>query len=318
MRSLTGLLVVLVALVVAAAPAQATFPGRNGGIAYSQHTTSGDLDPLITEHWRLAVALPPFGSDRQRRLLDCEISDGAPSSGDCGTGTSYRSPSYSPDGKRIVFDAGERLAIIDADGGDAVLLPAATTDDGDPCFSHDGKRIAFTGVNDRGGTDLYTRRLAGGAAHLIIHDSGEPAWSSRGRLAYVRSGNVYSARPDGGARRWVTSGVSPDWSPHGSRLAFVRPLPRLTFDGPTGRMYTVAASGRDLRRVGRRTDVSHPVWSPDGRWVAYDGFDLGVYVKRLGSGAAPREVAPTQFSGESGSVSSFSPAWRPRLAVAQH
>lgn len=318
MRSLTGLLAVVVALVVAAAPAQATFPGRNGGIAYAQHTTSGGLDPLFTEHSRLVVALPPFGSDRQRRLLDCEISDGAPSSGDCNTGTSYRSPSYSPDGKRIVFDAGARLAIIDADGGDAVLLPAATADDGDPCFSHDGKRIAFAGVNDRGGTDLYTRRLAGGAADLIIHDAGEPAWSSRGRLAYVRSGNVYSARPNGGDRRWVTSGVSPDWSPNGRRLALVRPLPRLTFDGPTGRMYTVAASGRDLRRVGRRTDVSHPVWSPDGRWVAYDGFDLGVYVKRLGSGAAPREVAPTQFSGESGSVSSFSPAWRPRLPVVQH
>jgi hypothetical protein len=74
----------------------------------------------------------------------------------------------------------------------------------------------------------------------------------------------------------------------------------------------VAPNGRELRRVGRRRDVSHPVWSPDGRWLAYDGFDLGIYVKRLGSGAAPREVAPTQFSGESGSISSFSPAWRPR------
>jgi len=309
MRSLTGLVAVLVALVVAAAPAQATFPGRNGGIAYAQLTTSGDLDPMITERARLLVALPPFGSNRQRTLLDCGP--------DC-PGTSYRAPSYSADGERIVFDAGERLAIIDADGGDAVLLPAATADDGDPCFSHGGKRIAFTGVNDHGGTDLYTRRLGGGAAQLIIRDAGEPAWSSRDRLAYVRSGNVYTARPNGGARRWVTSGVSPDWSPSGRRLALVRPLPSLTFDGPTGRMYTVAPTGRDLRRVGRRTDVSHPVWSPDGRWVAYDGFDLGVYVKRLGSGAALREVAPTQFSGESGSVSSFSPAWRPRLPVVQH
>src|SRR5215207_6596837 len=284
MRSLTGLVAVLVALVVAAAPAQATFPGRNGGIAYAQLTTSGDLDPMITERARLLVALPPLGSNRQRTLLDCGR--------DC-PGTSYRAPSYY------------------ADGVDAVLLPAATADDGDPCFSHGGKRIAFTGVNDHGGTDLYTRRLGGGAAQLIIRDAGEPAWSSRDRLAYVRSGNVYTARPNGGARRWVTSGVSPDWSPSGGRLALVRPLPSLTFDGPTGRMYTVVPTGRDLRRVGRRIDVSHPVWSPDGRWVAYDGFDLGVYVKRLGSGAAPREVAPTQFSGESGSVSSFSPAWRP-------
>ena len=67
----------------------------------------------------------------------------------------------------------------------------------------------------------------------------------------MRSGNVYSANPNGGARRWVTSGVSPDWSPNGRRLALVRPLPSLTFDDPIGRMYTVAASGRDLRRVGR-------------------------------------------------------------------
>ncbi|HEX5895252.1 MAG TPA: hypothetical protein VFY47_02905 [Thermoleophilaceae bacterium] len=303
MLRLTGPLAALVALLVAAVPAHATFPGRNGGIAYAQLTTSGDLAPMITERARLLVALPPFGSERRRTLVDCGP--------DC-PGTAYRSPSYSPDGERIVFDAGARLAVIDADGGEVALLPATTTDDGDPCFSDDGKRIAFTGVNDRGGTDLYTRRLDGGGARLIIRDAAEPAWSSRGRLAYVRSGNVYSARPNGGDRRWVTSGVSPDWSPNGRRLALVRPLPALTFDGPTGRMYTVAPSGRELRRVGRRTDVSHPVWSPDGRWLAYDGFDLGIYVKRLGSGAAPREVAPTQFSGESGSISSFSPAWRPR------
>jgi len=301
---------VIAALVAVAAPAQATFPGRNGAIAFGQGTASGDLDPEITEHSRLLVSLPPFGSDRQRTLLDCESHGGVPG-GDC-IGSNYNAPSYSADGKTIVFDAGERLALIPANGGDVVLLPAATTDDGDPCFSPDGKRIAFAGVNDHGGTDLYTRRLDGGPARLVIQDAGEPAWSSRNRLAYVRSGNVYTANPNGRARRWVTSGVSPDWSPDGSRVALVRPSPNLTFDGPTGRMYTVAASGRDLRRVGRGTLESHPVWSPDGRWLAYDGFDLGVYVRRLGSGAPPREVAPTQFSGENGFIASFSPAWRPR------
>jgi dipeptidyl aminopeptidase/acylaminoacyl peptidase len=302
---------VLIALAVFAAPAQATFPGRNGGIAFGQHTESGDPDPVITEHSRLLVALPPFSRERTRTLLDCQTTDGVPSGGEC-TATNPRSPSYSRNGEKIVFDAGERLAIIDADGGAAALQPAATADDGDPCFSPDGKRIAFSGANDHGGTDLYTRRRDGSATRLVIQDAGEPAWSRRDRLAYVRSGNVYTAHPSGRPRRWVTSGVSPDWSPDGSRLALVRPSPNLTFDGPTGRMYTVAPSGHDLRRVGRRTDVSHPVWSPDGRWLAYDGFDLGVYVRRLGSGAPPREVAPTQVSGESGAIVSFSPAWRPR------
>jgi Tol biopolymer transport system component len=310
MCRLAAAVAVLIALMAFTAPAQATFPGRNGGIAFGQFTASGDLDPEISEHSRLIVALQPFGSHRQRTLLDCESHGGVPSAA-C-TGSNYRASSYSPDGNTIVFDAGERLALIPAAGGDVVLLPAATANDGDPCFSPDGKRIAFSGANDHGSTDLYTRRRDGSATRLVIQDAGEPAWSRRDRLAYVRSGNVYTAHPSGRPRRWVTSGVSPDWSPDGSRLALVRPSPNLTFDGPTGRMYTVAPSGHDLRRVGRRTDVSHPVWSPDGRWLAYDGFDLGVYVRRLGSGAPPREVAPTQVSGESGAIVSFSPAWRPR------
>ncbi len=312
MRTPIAALAVLIALVVLAAPAQATFPGRNGGVAFGQRTVSGDLEPQVREHARLLVARSPFGKDpRTRTLLDCETVDGVPASGDC-TGTQYRAPSYSPDGERIVFEAGNRIAIMDANGGEVVLQPAVTADDSDPCFSPDGKRIAFTGVNDRGGTDLYIRTLEGGAARTVVLDAGEPAWSSRNRVAYVRSGNVYTANPNGRARRWVSSGVSPDWSPNGQRLALVRPSPNLTFDGLTGRIYTVAGSGRDLRRVGRSKDASNPVFSPDGRWLAYDGFDLGVNVKRLGSGAQAREIAPTQVSGESGAIVSFAPAWRPR------
>ena len=153
MRSLTGLVAVLVAL-VAAAPAHATFPGRNGGIAYAQLTTSHDLDGMITERARLLVALPPFGSSGGGRWSTA--------------GPTARSRLL---GALVLAGRGaDRLRrrraprLIDADGGEAVLLPAATANDGDPCFSHDGKRIAFTGVNDRGGTDLYTRRLEGGAS----------------------------------------------------------------------------------------------------------------------------------------------------------
>jgi Tol biopolymer transport system component len=305
MRKLVGVVTVLVSLVAAAAPAQATFPGRNGGIAFGLRTSDGDHVP-VTDHARLEFLLQPLAKHRTRTLVDCVMTDGIPSGGDC-TGTNYRAPSYSPDGEQIVFEADARIAIVDADGGPVVLQPAATADDGDPCFSPDGRRIAFTGVNDHGGTDIYIRELEGGAAQMIIPDAGEPAWSSKGRLAYVRSGTVYTANARGRARHRVSSGVSPDWSPNGRRLALVRPK----FD-LVGRMYTVSASGGDLRRVGRSKNTSHPVWSPDGRWLAYYGFDLGVHVKRVGSHAQAKEVASTQISGESGSVVSFDPAWRPR------
>jgi len=92
----------------------------------------------------------------------------------------------------------------------------------------------------------------------------------------------------------------------------VRPAPNLTYAGSTGRLYVVNANGRGLRRIGSRSDHSNPVWSPDGRWLAYDGFELGVYRKRLGSRRPAREVAPTQIGSEGAFVSSVQPAWRPR------
>ncbi len=297
-----------VAVLTGAGPAEATFPGANGGITFAQRTGSGDSDPVLVEHRRLAAARP---GGNPRTLIDCELTDGAPSGGDC-TATSYGTPSYSADGARIVFDAGAGLGVLELGApGPPRLLSAVSADDGDPAFSPDGRRIVFSGANERGTTDLYVRSLAGGPARPIVNDAGEPAWSSRNTLAYVRSGNVYVARPDGSGRRFVTSGVSPDWSPRASRLALVRPLAQLVFDGPTGRIYTVQPSGRDLRRVGRATNASHPVWSPDARSIAFDGFDLGVYAKRIDSSRPAVEVAPTQVSGESGFIVSSDPTWRP-------
>jgi hypothetical protein len=53
------------------------------------------------------------------------------------------------------------------------------------------------------------------------------------------------------------------------------------------------------------------VWSPDGRWLAFDGFDLGVHRRRL-SGGPMREVAPTQIGDEGAYVSSYRATWQPR------
>jgi Tol biopolymer transport system component len=308
MNAVVRIALVLVAVAASAPPAYATFGGDNGAVGYAQRTATGDSVEPPVEHTRLATR-HVFGT-RERILVDCQLTGGAPSGGNC-SGTSYRSPSYSRDGARIVFDAGERIGLMAADGSRLSLLPAVTGDDGNPAFAPDGRRIVFTGANDRGSTDLYVRGLAGGAAQLIVNDAGEPTWSSRDVIAYVRSGNIYVARPGGGHRRFVTSGVSPDWSPDGRRLLFVRPLARLVFDAPIGRMYVAGAHGEGLRRIGPAADASRPVWSPEGNWIAYEAFEAGILAKRLGSSEHAREIAPTQSSGESGSVGSFDPVWRP-------
>jgi Tol biopolymer transport system component len=307
-RAGLALAALVVAALAAAAPAHATFPGRNGAIAYIHGSSSGDPAPIVDTRG-LYAALPK--AQDPLKLVECRLTDGVPSGGDC-IGTLFASPSYSRNGRRIVFDTGAQLAMIGADGSGLRLLPAVTADDGDPVFSPDGRRIAFTGTNERGTTDLYVRRLDDGAAQAIVYDASDPAWSSRNRIAYVREGNVYSADPNGRKRRFVTSGVSPDWSPDGSRLVLVRPSPSLTFAVDMGRIVVVNANGRGLRRIGSSNDLSNPVWSPDGKWIAFEGFESGVHKRRLRGRPRLTEVAPTQLGSEGGFIAAYSPAWQPR------
>jgi Tol biopolymer transport system component len=302
------LILTTLAMLVAASPAAATYPGRNGGIAYANGGTGSDREPLMRSAGIEFVRGP---SASPRDLVRCQLTDDVPSGGDC-TATQFYSPSFSPNGKLIAFDAGARIGLIAASGGAVTLLPGATANDGDPTFTADGKRIVFTGANDHGTTDLYVRSVNGAAAaRLLLQDAGEPAVSVRGVLAYVRTGNVYLRLPKHGKRRFVTSGVSPDWSPDGHRLVIVRPLPRLTFDVPLGRMFAVRPNGRGLTRVGPETDALHPVWSPNGRWIAYDRSEAGIFARRVGSHNEAPAWAETQFGDEGASNVSFNPAWRP-------
>jgi Tol biopolymer transport system component len=305
-RLALGLLATTLAVLAAASPAGATYPGRNGAVFYSSTTSSGDASPL-TETSGILAQRSRFADPRV--IVRCERTDGTQSGGDC-TSTSFGSLAFSPNGRLIAFDAGERIGLISAAGGPVTLLPGVTSDDGDPTFTADGKRIVFTGPNDYGRTDIYARRVNGsGTVHLLVEDARQPAVSVRGVLAFVSGDKVYVQRPD--RQRLITSGVSPDWSPDGKRLVIIRPR-RSPTASDFGRIYTVRANGHGLTRVGRETYAASPVWSPDGRWIAYAGFDLGVQVKLVGTPAQAKEWAPTQVSGESGTVVSFSPAWRPR------
>jgi TolB protein len=300
-RGLVPVVLLFVAALLAAAPAQATFPGKNGRIAFAQAFT-GDMDGLGTPTSALSIAAPSTSAANPpiRELLYCD-----PNAGTGCTLSDVRAPSYSPDGKRIVFDGGERIAIVDADGDNLTVLQAVTEDDGDPAFSPDGRRIVFTGSNDAGGTDVYVRRVDGRGVRLVVEDADEPAWSSRGALAWVRDRKGYVSAADGSRERLVTGGINPDWSPNGRRLLLVRPAGPQRIDG---RVHVVRPSGGGLRAV-RGVVGSDPVWSPEGRAVAFDILERGVFVKMFGRRGL-RIVAESQV-GDSGSHLEFHPAWRP-------
>ncbi len=287
------LLAALALLATAPTAAQATFPGASGRIAASATIEEGD--GFVTE---ALVALAPDNPGRGRDvkyLRECSQLNGEPEKGS-NCDAEYRAPSWHPDGKRLVFDAGSSLALLNADKSGFRRLARSSADDGDPAFSPSGRQIVFHG---RAATAqaVFVRSVEGaGKARRLAAGASSPDWSKRNRIAYVRAGAIHTVQPDGSARKRIARGREPSWSPSGTSIAFSRG------DG----IYVARADGRRARRVVRCSDCRTPVFSPDGKLLA---IDLGgIRTVRVSDGRLVRRV----IEDTSGSIDFSEPAWQPR------
>jgi len=262
MKKLGGLLIGFV-VVVAPTVASAAFPGENGVIAVGYKSSLQDVGSSVEE--RSIRLRSPNGPDQM--LYGCK--DTSP---ECAA-KSYTDPAFAPDGRRVVFDAGAGLALINIDGSGFHQLPAHSDDDGQPAFSPAGDRIAFVVHRDGSRTwSIWTCDATDGRdARLVVRDGSHPDWSTRNWIAFVRGDAIYRVRPNGGGLRRLTSnGFAPAWSPDGRRLAFTRAGKNYragTFAHPGG-LFVMAANGADPHRLPQQNiewAVEDLAWSPDGR-----------------------------------------------------
>ncbi len=235
-------------LLFAAAPAHASFPGANGGLAseYREIDRGGRDD----------MEIQLFGLDGiiDARLSPCSRPETEPPSGTC-----PNNPSFSPDGRRIAFDLGGRLALVAPDGSGLLTLPKLTEADVDPAFSPDGTMLVFTGLAG-GRHNLYTVAVDGSSLQALTHVGGSSAaWSSGGQIAYCAGGQIWRLRPGTPGRTRVAKGCHPDFSPSGKTILY--DYKRDTYRVPARQG---AARKLSVRRAER------PTFSPNSKQIAFE------------------------------------------------
>ena len=90
----------------------------------------------------------------------------------------------------------------------------------------------------------------------------------------------------------LTEGLSPRWSPNGSRIAFWT-----TTTAGLNEVFIVNSDGTDLRNLTNSPSIyeSRPVWSPDGSMIAFDEESIGSGkgVGIMTSGGMDRRFVPS-------------------------
>jgi TolB protein len=278
-------------------PAQASFPGDNGSIAYTSFANASyDI-----------YTVSSGGKHRKRLTKTGKINETSPAWSANGKKIAYAWRDFSDPNHPSPFE----VWVMNADGSHRHRVAKGT----EPAWSPNGKKIAYVGPREGrvGWPDIWVMNSDGSHRKQITSDrlsERSPDWSPNGKwIAFAtdrgHSHDIWKMHPDGSdAVRLTAVGPyddQPSWAPSGKKIAYVS-------RGTAGffRPWTMKADGTGAAPVGE-TIAYNIAWAPDGGKIAYDsgGVQAGVQgIFRVGlSGSNPVPLT----SGPSDSE----PSWRP-------
>jgi Tol biopolymer transport system component len=283
------------ALVIVAAIALAFASGTQA--PNTSGAATRDVRLTIGEGTSMAAAVSPDGQtiviDLLGALWTLDI-DGGRATRILDDGYDAHAPSWSPDGRRIAFQAYREnswnIWTVGRDGSDLRRETSSAFDDREPHWSPDGTRLAF--ASDRSGNyDVWTIALAERTLQQITHEDGNefmPAWSADGQDVIYLSDRpkrgVYATRLATMAERLLHADsrtlAGPTLSGDG-RLAYV------AIDGATAHLI-VASDNHAANIAASDEDVFpfRPSWTRNGDLV-YTA-DGAIKKRTAGGGSAQR------------------------------
>jgi dipeptidyl aminopeptidase/acylaminoacyl peptidase len=212
---------------------------------------------------------------------------------------SSTNPQWSPCGRWIAFTSGRsgktNIWLIRADGGEAERLTDVKSGVGDFAWSPDGGWIAFTMAepsSDQEEKDQKARndpRVVGEGAkmsHLWVIPVAKDAAGKRDARRLTKG--------EFSVNDW-------DWSPDGKSIVFSHQPTPVADDWTRADISVVDVASAEMKTfTAGGAAESGPLYSPDGRWIAFTSSDIPPTWARVAwvmvapaAGGAPRKLAAT-------------------------
>jgi Tol biopolymer transport system component len=168
-----------------------------------------------------------------------------------------RFPAWSPDGRRLVFQANKPDGNV---SWDAIIY-----------------RINVDGTGIK-----QLRKLPGYGGTCETN----PDWGPTNRIVFSADDDLWVMKPDGSNRTNLTDDQenydAPSWSPDGSMIAAEHEVPDVNISSQPGIVALDAATGQVALEVtgnaansAPSTDYNTPSWSPNGEFIAFSGYTNG-------------------------------------------